>query len=394
MGDISLLDDLDLDRKFFNISAGMTTIFSWTYGWLGGRLVAPIDPNKFDNASSTAAEIGVRVLIVLGAIASLVLAGFFITLGAVVLKVGAKVFKGLGILFQKEGVTHIRGLAPEKKIENGHAKIMVWNIRGSNDHYAQGGVIHWQSRLNSILNEILKDDYDTVILEEIHDTHLIEAIVEHLSPHFAHFYTHAGADFWKEDSGLLVITKCAVHRYSHSDFTRTDEKVRRGFETLEIKASPESPIACARIVATQLTPGSQATPIRLSQINQIIDSVAKEKLVTVTLLAGSLNADRDHSEEGDYLSKYLFHSYLDTVPTHSDQLVGQWAPLSDAQERSSDFISIFKRTPVDDRRTLPVIEKGVRLIDSHLIRAFDVDYNTKTALSDHHALVTEIDGLR
>lgn len=394
MSDISLLDDLDLDRKFFNISAGMTTIFSWTYGWLGGRLVAPIDPNKFDNASSRAAEIGVRVLIVLGTIASLFFAGLFITLGAVVLSVGAKVFKGLGVLLQKDGVTHIRGLAPEKRIENGHAKIMVWNIRGSNDHYAEGGVVHWQSRLDRILDEVLKDDYDAIILQEIYDTPLIEAIIDRLAPHFAHFYTHTGADLWKEDSGLLVITKCAVHRYSHHNFTKTDEKVRRGFETLEIKASPENPVPCARIVATQLSPGKQTTEVRLNQIDQIIDSVAKEKLVTVTLLAGSLNVDRDDSEEGAYLSKYLFHSYLDTAPTHSDQLANQWAPIFEGQDRSSDFISIFKRTPIDDRRTFPVLEKGVRLIDSHLIRAFDENYNTKTALSDHHALVTELAGLR
>lgn len=393
MGDISFLDDLDLDRKFFNVSAGMTTIFSWTYGWLGGRLVAPIDPNKFDNASSKAAEIGIRVLIVLGTIASLFLAGFFILLGAVVLSVGAKAFKGLGVMFQKDGFTHIRGSAPERRIENGHAKIMVWNIRGSTDHYAEG-VIHWQSRLDRILDTVLKDDYDTVIFQEIYDTSLIEAIVERLGPHFAHFYTHAGANAWKEDSGLLMMTKCAVHRYSHYDFTKTDEKVKRGFETLEIKASPEDSTACARIVATQLSPGKKATDMRMSQIDQIIDTVAKEKQATVTLLAGSLNVDRDASEEGSYLSKYLFHSYLDTEPTHSDQLASQWAPVFEGQEVSSDFISIFKRTPIDDRRTFPVIEKGVRLIDSHIIRAFDENYNTKTALSDHHALVTELSGLR
>ncbi len=390
------LDDLELDRKFFNAAAGLASVFSATYGWLGGRLIAPIDPNKFDNASSKTAEIGVRLLIVLGTALSLFFAGIYIGLGAAILSVGSLASRSLGYYFQKNGFTHIRGKAPEKRIENGHAKILEWNIRGHGGglHYAEGGVIHWESRIDRIVDAILQEDPDVLVLQEIYDPHLIEALISRLEERFAHFYTHLGASILGNESGVMVITKCPVHRYSHTDFTQTDEKVKRGFEALEIKADESSKKPCARILITQLSPGKNGQEIRMNQLAQTIDALAREKIAIPTLFVGSLNVDRDSLEEGAFLSNYLFHSYLDIEPTHSDALVNQWAPVFEGQEESSDFISVFKRHPEQDHRTFPVVEKGVRLIDSHLIRSFDETYNTKTALSDHHAIVTEVSGLK
>lgn len=389
------LDDLDLDRKFLNLSAEMANIFSWTYGMLGGRLIAPIDPNKFDNASSKAAEVGIRALIVLGTVVSFVFAGTFVLLGAVVLGAGAKVFRAVGFYFQKEGFTHIRGLAPEKAIENGHAKVMEWNIRGHGGglHYAEGGVIHWQSRIDRIVQAILEENPDILVLQEIYDTRLVEALVERLKDSYAHFHTHLGVNIWGEESGIMVITKCAVHKFSHTDFTNSDQKVKRGFEMIEIKARPEDLVPSIRIIGTQLSPGKEKKETRINQLRQVIDALARQKTPLPTLFVGSLNVNRDSQEEGAFLANYLFHSYLDSDPTYSHELANQWAPIFEGQEESNDFISFFKRNPTTDCRTFPVVEKGVRLIDSHLVKGFDESYNTKTALSDHHAVVTEVSGL-
>lgn len=392
----SIFDDLELDRKFLNFSASLVSTFSWTYGILGGRLIAPIDPNKFDNASSRLAEIGVRISIVLGTLASLCFAGTYVISGAIVLGFGAKIFRVLGSFFQKEGVTHIRGLAAEKNIENGRIKIMEWNIRGHGGglHYAEGGVVHWSSRIERILSEIAKEAPDVIVLQEVYDTALIETIVANLEDHYAHFYTHLGASIWGDEGGIMVITKCAVHQFSHTDFTETDWMIKRGFEVLEIQSMPGEAFPSARIVCTQLSAGKNAAEKRRNQVAQIIDRLAEEKIPAPTLFVGSLNIDRDSSKEGAYLSNYLYHSYLDDAPTHSKELISQWAPVFDGQEESSDFISFFKRNPLEDSRTFPVIEKGIRLVDSHLVRGFDEFYNTKTALSDHHAVVTEVSGLR
>lgn len=390
MIDGSYFDDMDLDRKFLNLSAGMANMFSWTYGMLGGRLVAPIDPDKFDNASSKAAEIGVRALIVLGTMISLCFAGTYIVLGAVVLSAGSKIFRSLGYYFQKDGYTHVRGRAAEKMIDDGRSKIMEWNIRGHGGglHYAEGGVIHWSSRLDRIVNEILEEDPDVLVLQEIYDTSLIESLVDRLEDRYAHFYTHLGCNTWGNESGMMMITKCPVHKFNHIDFNKTDQKVKRGFESIEINSKDAAPFI--RIIGTQLSPGRDAVDLRNAQINQILDRLARESPALPTLFVGSLNIDRDNMDEGKYLSNYLYHSYLDDEPTHSDELVNQWAPIYDGQEESSDFISFFKRHPDQEFRTFPVVEKGVRLIDSHLVRGFDENYNTKTALSDHHAVVTEV----
>ncbi len=383
----------DLDRKCFNISSWLTSIFAETYGALGYRLVAPLDPNKFDNATSTVKEIGIRTLIIFGAALSFCLAGTYIFLTAVVLSTGSKLFRSVGFYFQKEGFTHIKGDGPEIFLDRGAAKVMTWNIRGHGGglHYPKGGVIHWKSRLDQIVDSIQKEDPEIIVLHEVYDTALIEALIQKLSCSYAHFYTHLGANTWGNESGCMVIAKCAVDSFTHTDFDHTEAKVRRGFETLEIKMHPDDPLPCARIIATQLSQGKGAQQIRMAQVAQVVDQVAQQKFAMPTLFVGTL-CDRD-SEEGAYLSQYLYHSYLDREPTHSDELVSQWAPIYDGQEKTQDYISFFKRNPFDGR-VFPVLEKGVRLLDSHLVRGFEENYNTKTARSDSHAVVTTFSGLK
>lgn len=384
----------DLDRTFLNVGSKLSDIFSWTYG-MGYRLIAPIDPKKFDNAASKAEEIGIRALIVLGAVLGVFFAGtHFVLLGAV-LGAGSKLFRNAGFYFQQDGFTHIRGKAAEKALEQGQAKIMTWNIRGHGGglHYAEG-VVHWTSRADRIISAIQKESPDVLVLQEVYDTALIETLVKRLEDQYAHFYTHLGVKKWGEESGCVVITKCAVHDFSHTDFSKTDEKVNRGFEMLEIKLHPEDKTPCARIIGTQLSPSKEARFVRMNQIGQMVDALARQKFAVPTFFVGSLNVDRDDEEEGSYLSNYVHHSYRGEEPTYSTQLANQWAPIYSDQEESSDFISLVKREPIDDPRKFPVIEKGIRLIDSHLVEAFDLSYNTKTALSDHHAVVTTISGLK
>lgn len=380
----------DLDRRFFSLSSGMADIFSWTYGMLGGRLVAPLDPNKFDNATSKANEIGIRALIVLGALTSFLFAGTYILLTAVVLSAGSKLFRSAAFHFQKDGFTHIRGSGPEKILKGGEATVMTWNLRGHGGglHYAEGGVVHWRSRIDRITDSIKAEDPDVIVLQEIYDTALMEALVDRLGAQYAHFYTHCG------ETGCMVITKCAVHSFTHTNFSETDQKVKRGFETIEIKASPGDSLPCARIIGTQLSPGKKAEQMRMEQVAQIVNKLASQKLAMPTLFVGSMNVDRDSKGEGATLSKYLYHSYRDNKPTHSDELVSQWAPIYEGQEESSDFVSFFKRNPDGDARVFPVLEKGIKLLGSHLVRGFDENYNTKTALSDHHAIVTTFSGLK
>ena len=386
-------DDLSVDLVCFDISSKMATVFSWTYG-MGYRLIAPLDPKKFDNAASKTKELGIRALIVLGAVFSVMVAGAtFIPIFGVVLGAGSKAFRKAGYYFQKNGFTPIRGSAPVKTIANGGVSVMTWNIRGYGGglHYDYG-VVHWRSRIDRIVDSIRKEDSDVVMLQDVQDPDLIKALAQKLGDRYAYFYTHLGPKTFGSESGCMVMTKCAVSKFSYTEFNQHESKINRGFATLEIKASPTDSAPCARIIGTQLTPGAGAAEQRMEQFDQIINQLAKQKLAMPTLFVGSLHVDRDsQTEEAALLSKYLSHSYLDAGPTHSDALVSQWAPIFDELEESSDFISLFKSNPPNER-VFPVIEKNVRLLDSHLVEGFE-NNDTKTARSDHHAVVTTFSGL-
>ncbi|OGN56677.1 MAG: hypothetical protein A3D96_06045 [Chlamydiae bacterium RIFCSPHIGHO2_12_FULL_44_59] len=388
----SSFDDYDLDRIFLTASSFGADIFANTYGRLGYRLVSPLDEGKFDNAPIIQ-ELATRALIVLGGLASIWLAGSYILLSAVVLGAGSKLLRAVGFYFQKDGFTHIRGKAPEKSLEDGQAKVLTWNMRGYGGglHYTYG-VTHWQSRIDRILEDITKEDPDILVLQDVHDIALVKEIIARLEGSYAHFFAYLGANPWKSDSGGLVIAKCAVDHFEHTSFEHTDTGVR-GFDTFEIKINPEASHSCARIISTQLTPGRGHKELRMQQVAEIVDCLAVQPTRLPTLFVGSLGMNRDSQDEGSFLSQYLYHSYLGKEPTHSDALRSQWAPIFDGAEESSDFISFFKRT-LSDGRTLPVLERGIRLLDSHLVPGYDENLNTKTARSDHSAVVTTCAGLR
>lgn len=389
-----MIEDLefdDLDRKFLSFSSAMSDIFYSTYGWLGYRLVAPLDPNKFDNATTKAKEIAIRALILLGAVGGC-LVSIPLVLTGVGLGVGSILLRELGYYFQKNGFTEIRGADP-KALADGKAKVMVWNLRGYRWLPYENGVVHWRSRIEEISDAIKAEDPNVLVLQEVYDTGLIEALVSRLQGRYAHFYTHLGKGKWGEESGCVVITKNPVSSFRYTDFSHTDSKVSRGFAFLEMKAKPEDLHPCARIIATQLSPGEKAGELRAKQLAEIVDTLAKEKMALPTFFVGSLNVNRDQSEDGLILAKYVNHSYRAEEPTYSPELANQWANIYKGQEGSTDFISLFKREPIDDARTLPVSEKGIRLMNSHLVKAFNETYDTKTALSDHHAVVSTISGL-
>jgi hypothetical protein len=65
----------DMSRQFLTVSSKMANAFSWGYEMVTGRLIAPISPGKFENASNVITEVGVRALIVLGAALSFIFVG-------------------------------------------------------------------------------------------------------------------------------------------------------------------------------------------------------------------------------------------------------------------------------------------------------------------------------
>jgi endonuclease/exonuclease/phosphatase family metal-dependent hydrolase len=390
------------DRTFLDLSSKMAEPFCAAWHLFRFRLVAPLDPQKFENSATVASEVVTRILIGLGGALGTILtysAPIPVGCSVLVLGIGSKVFRAIGFALQKGGYTHVRGAAAEKPLDprNPRVKVMNWNICGiggglSLDH---GGVIHWRSRLGAIVAKIKAEDPDVLILQEVYDTALAEALVDQLKSDYAHFFMHLGPNVLGSVGGGMVISKCAVHDFSHTSFKNNRWTLNRGFASLELKASPQETLPCARVIGTHFIhgdePGDQKN--RMEQLAQIVGYLKRRIFAMPTVLAGDLNIERDE-KEGKILSSYFHHGYQGLFPTCTNRLTAQW----DSKARSVwgetiDYISLFKSS-VPGSGQLPVVDRGVILENCHLVEAFDASYNTKTALSDHHGLSCVVKGLR
>ncbi len=373
----------ELDRTLLDFSSKMAEPFCTVWELCCYRLVAPLDPEKFENCTTRTREIAVRVFIGLGAVLGVFLLCAFpvpMLFRVVALGIGVKLLRAIGFALQKGGFTHVRGEAPEKTL-NYSMKVMSWNICGvggglSLDH---GGVVHWRSRVGALIEKVKKEEPDVLLLQEVYDTALGEALIDGLKKDYAHFFIHLGPNVMGSIGGCMILSKCAVRDFSHTSFTNNHWTLNRGFETLELKASPQDIWPSVRIIGTHLIHGdtSDAKNNRMEQVAQIVDSLRE---TMPTILAGDLNIERDG--EGKQLLEPFCHAYKGHEPTCTNELTAKWSSKErGVREETIDYISLFKKGGA-----------YVRFEDCHLVKAFDESYNTKTALSDHHGLSVVVKG--
>jgi endonuclease/exonuclease/phosphatase family metal-dependent hydrolase len=378
------ISEAGLDRTFLDVSSKLAEPLCWTYGILRYRLIAPINLGKFDQCETKTQEIATRVLIGIVAFFSLTALFVPILFTAIFLGVGSKICRAIGFALQKQNYSHVRGSAPEKNLAGGEAKIMTWNICGIGGgmHLDHGGVLSWRSRLDQIVEKIRAEDTDVLVLQEVYDTALAEALMGRLGTSYAHMFAHLGANVMGSVSGEMVFSKCAVHKFTNTSFANNDWTLNRTFTTLEIKARPEDEAPCARIIGTHFIHDHNAK--RLEQVAQIVHSVARERLALPTVLTGDLNLERDKPSEGGVLNEHLHQGYLGQEPTCTNKLTHQWNPQGEpAPEETIDDIRLFR-----------IPGQNAQLANVRLSKAFDATYNTKTALSDHHALVATLQLMR
>ena len=371
------------DRTFFRASSLLAEPVCKAFELLRFRLIAPLDPQTFDNYS-TMGEIAYRGSIVAGAIFAICafltypLPLFF---SALLIGASIKVLRAIAVALQSDGFTYIRGDAAEKTAGS-EVKVMTWNICGIGGgmHYDHGGVISWRSRLDRIVQTIQREKPDVLILQEIYDTELAEALRKKLGSQYVHFFTHLGPNVWGSEGGLMVATKNALCNFTHTSFVNNDWTLNRGFATFELQNSRGQPYL--RIVGTHLIHGTnnEKRKVQIEQIHQAIQELPH----LPTVIAGDLNIERD--EEGrEILSPLLIHGYLGQQPTCTNRLVEQWYETTKgAPDETIDYISLFKKhagqTRIKDCKTLE---------DGFNPKTFD----TRTALSDHQPLIACIRGL-
>lgn len=380
---MSLVTNSGWDRTCLHLSSQLAQPFCDVWHLLRFRLVAPLDPKKFENRENGVSEIAVRAAIGFGALfSSYLLAAAPVPLfcTVAVLGLGSRVLRTLGFALQKGGYTHVRGEAPEKRLSPKNPKftLMTWNICGIGGGLAldHGGVLPWEKRLDALVKQILEEDPDVLVLQEIYDTALAEALISKLKKTYAHFFIHLGPNSLGSVGGCMVLSKCAVHEFSNPSFTNNDWKLNRGFASLELKKTPEANTPFVRVLGTHLIDGYEPKDEarRAVQLAQMVDFVAQKHFLP-TVLVGDLNIERDKTE-GARLD-FLRHGYQGSEPTRTNRLVKQWDPTSkDPDDEWIDYISSFQKGP------------PVTLHECRLVRAFT--NNTKTARSDHHGLRAQI----
>lgn len=387
----SNLETSGWDRTFLDLSSKMSEPFCAVWHLLRFRLVAPMDPKKFENSSTIANEVAIRILIALGALIAVVITSFApipILCSILVLGVASKIVRAIGFSLQKGGYTYIRGNAIEKPLshQDPQLKVMSWNICGIGGGMSlnHGGVNPWRYRIDAIIEKIKNEDPDVLILQEVYDTALAEVLFDRLKSEYAHFFAHLGPNVLGSVGGGMVISKCALHKFSQNTFNNNKWTLNRGFASLEVKGSSQDTMPCIRIIGTHLIHGDEPEDKkhRAQQVAQIADYVANQTLMP-TLLAGDLNIERDQ-EEGEILTSLLRHGYQGPDPTCTNRLVTQWdLEAKSVWGETIDYISLFKSTQL-----------GTTLENCHEVKAFDESYNTKTALSDHHGLTAVIKGFK
>lgn len=382
------LDLSGWDRTCLDLSSKMTEPFCQAWHALRYRLLAPLDPNKFENCSTLTKEIALRSLILIssGAAAAAAYWRPAKILGSVaLLGIGSKMLRAIGFSLQQGQYTHVRGDGEEKQIDRHPIKLMTWNICGLGGGLAldHGGLIDWRLRLDGICQTIRNENPDVLILQEVIDASLAEALIGKLKTEYAHFYIHQGYNLWGVGSGMMVLSKCAVHNFSYTPFTTNTWELNKGFSTIELKAAPQDSSPFVRIIGTHLLHGGteQAHESRVSQIAQIVDSVAKKTFPLPTIVSGDINIERDEPR-GEFLLPLFRHGYLGSEYTCTNKLTAQWDPkAAELPEEIIDYISVLKETEK---------QQAVSLENVRLVKAFEETYDTKTARSDHHALVADI----
>lgn len=363
------------DRQFLKYSSMCAEPLCRVFEQLRFRLVAPLDPTKFDNYESKVVEVAYRAFLVVAAVFATVT--LVLPIGALFLGVTSKILRYIGFSLQKDDYTYIKGQAPEREL-NGQVKLATWNVGGIGGgmQYDHCGIIPWRLRLDSLVEKIVREDADVVVLQEIYDAGLLEALVEKLGPHYSHFFTHLGANLMGSVGGVMVLAKCPIHKFSNESFENNDWSLNRTFATIEVKERPDSQAAAARVIGTHLIHDSNEN--RLQQLEQIRASIREQRAIP-TVIMGDLNLKKGDPQQGGVLDTFLTHSYDGETPTATNALEWQWYGEEKGVESSwIDYISRFT-------------EFGGQFSDTHLIEAFDSTYNTKTALSDHNGIVTSFE---
>lgn len=358
----------DMSRSCLVLASHMENCFTETYGRLGTRIVRPLDPEKFDNASSKVQEIAIRTILTLAIALSAAFAGVYIGLSIAILTLGSRIFKAVGFYLQKNDFVHIKGKAKEINLSAAPFEVMIWDA-GTKKSDPQG-LLPWQNRKEGFVQAIKEKNPAVLVLQGVADPIHTEEMIKELESHYAHFFIHIGAKAAGNLSGYLIATKAAVHNFAYTNFSSSEKDAPNGFATFELKTHRGDKIPSIRMIAARLDEEMDL------QERELVKTLAKQKRPLSTLFVGATQKDLSH------LLHYTFEG-----DTHSDELAKQYNPLAKAAGSTKNLIALFRYR---SDTQLPVQENKIDCKKSEPVRGFDESYNTRTAIADNHAVIASL----
>jgi endonuclease/exonuclease/phosphatase family metal-dependent hydrolase len=274
---------------------------------------------------------------------------------------------------QERSYIQVKGKVQE--IVKNDLVIATWNVLGfpAGGNYLWGGCIPIRDRFKRIADTIREQNADVVILQEcLIDGKLPEAFISEFQKEYAYFFIHNGPHGSKIESGLLVMSKCAVKDYNFTPFAAQGNGFNRGFATLQIKLLNGK---TATIIGTHMEAGDH--PMRVKQLGEIHAAAKKLDDASIVVFAGDSNIDMNVPQEVEEtkIRKLLVNPY-DKENTCTNAFRS-----SDPEEKIDQIAEIQRDVASSTFLTYPT-------------RVMGYGNNWETALSDHHMLVAKIQAIK
>jgi exonuclease III len=312
------------------------------------------------------------------------------TVGGLMALEGARIaLHLLAFANQKKNYIHVRGQAPE--ISSARPRVATWNLLGfpAGMNYTCGGTSPFRNRFPGIVNLIDKEQPEIVVFQEcLLDASVTETIIHAFKDKYAHFFIHNGPNKWGTESGLLIMTKCAVSDYTFTPFETNDWTMTRGFATLKIPKHRDRP-AFAVIGTHMETGGSEKdTLTRTAQLAQIHKYARSLTDVAAVVLAGDLNIDAaiPSEREKTKIDELLIGVHGTGEPTCTNEF--NWLRYPHKKDKSPkseyvDQIALIRRHAGDVRNVV----QNLKVVPVYKKQGVP---DSKTALSDHNLMTADL----
>lgn len=373
------------DRTFLDLSTKLAEPLCAAFGILGYRLIAPLEPNVFENCTTSVHEIALRALI-LCAVGIAVKACMHWPLVSLCvtasLLIGWVTLRTVGFALQGArgySAIHFRNAEQSFDAQNPQLKILTWNICSFAGRLSLsfGGMNPWQTRVDALVEKMRAENPDVIILQEVFDVALAEVLIKKLKDVYPHFYTHLGPNPLCLTSGQMVITRCIPHSFSFTSFTNNGGAMHRGFAALELKAQPEDSQSSLRIITMHLDAEDQNK--RIVQGKQI-KAKQEELSVLATVCVGDLNTEP--GQLSTVLDGCCVIPSAARKPTCTNAFTYKWkGKVTGPMEETIDHILVCQNAHS--------ARIGVKYLPS--IKA--IDPTTNKPISDHDGVVALIVGI-